>query len=351
MDKLLIWGTGNYAKKFIDDEYSGEIIGFIETNKEKDIFMGKQVYGSNELPEEDKYDYIIVANSYTAEVYNVCLKLNIDMGKVIFLYAYRPQVGCTDLHAIKKILSEKSYIKYCMQFGVPDNVFVDKDVLEYEKLNTRPSFAIQERYLWPVIKDKYAYAGRTHNYFFQDLWAAKLIIKSGVKKHFDIGSRLDGIIANLLAAEIDVTMIDIRNFPGTVEGLTTIVDDATTLHQIPDESIISMSALCSLEHFGLGRYGDTVDPEACFKCFANIQKKLKKGGKLYISLPVGKERVEFNAHRVFYPRTIVESFLPLRLKEFACTADEKIEYNVDLNKYDNDPHNGEYRYGLFYFEK
>ena len=42
-----------------------------------------------------------------------------------------------------------------------------------------------------------------------------------------------------------------------------------------------MSALCSLEHFGLGRYGDPVDPEACFKCFENIQRKLKKGGRLY----------------------------------------------------------------------
>ena len=49
-----------------------------------------------------------------------------------------------------------------------------------------------------------------------------------------------------------------------------------------------MSALCSLEHFGLGRYGDAIDPEACFKCFDQIQKKLKKGGNLYISLPVGQ---------------------------------------------------------------
>lgn len=28
-----------------------------------------------------------------------------------------------------------------------------------------------------------------------------------------------------------------------------------------------------------------------------------------------------------------------------------MEYNVDIYKYDNDPHNGEYRYGLFFFEK
>lgn len=81
------------------------------------------------------------------------------------------------------------------------------------------------------------------------------MIGSGCREHFDIGSRLDGFIAHLLAAEIDVTIIDVRKFPCEVENLHTIVDDATGLHQIPDDSIENMSALCSLEHFRLGRYG------------------------------------------------------------------------------------------------
>ena len=72
---------------------------------------------------------------------------------------------------------------------------------------------------------------------------------------------------------IDVTMIDVRDFPKQVEGLRTIIDDATTLKQVSDGSIGSLSALCSLEHFGLGRYGDSIDPEGCFKCFMSIQKK------------------------------------------------------------------------------
>lgn len=183
------------------------------------------------------------------------------------------------------------------------------------------------------------------------MWAAKKIVKSGIKKHFDIGSRLDGFIAHLLASEIDVTMIDVREFPEEVEGLHTILDDATDLDQIEDESIKSMSALCSLEHFGLGRYGDPIDPEACFKCFTNIQRKLVKEGRLYISVPIGHEKLEFNAHRVFCASTIVESLSTLELEEFSCTAEGKIEYNVDIHKYDKDPHNVEYRYVLFSFIK
>ena len=187
------------------------------------------------------------------------------------------------------------------------------------------------------------------NYFWQDLWAAKLIYKSGIKKHFDIGSRIDGFIAHLLAMNIEVSLIDIREFPGEVENLHTIVDDATSLKQIADNSVESMSALCSLEHFGLGRYGDPIDPEACFKCFSEIQKKIKRGGHLYISVPIGKERVEFNAHRVFYANTIKECFNELVLEEFSCTADGKIEYNVKLDKYDEAQNHGDYRYGLFHF--
>lgn len=349
MKKLLVWGTGNLAKKFIENQYNAEIIGFIETNKSRDLYMGKTVYDSREIPNE--YDYIVVVSSYVSEIYNWCQELGLDISKIIFLYGVKQRVGCVDQILLKEILLDVNYALYCLEFGLAEDTFIKYDADIYQRLNQRPNFAIQEKYKWPVISDKYAPAGTIGNYFWQDLWAARHVLKSKIRKHFDIGSRLDGFIAHLLAAGIDVTMIDIRQFPGEVEHLHTIVDDATSLCQISDESIGSMSALCSLEHFGLGRYGDPVDPEACFKCFDNIQKKLKKGGRLYISLPIGKERVEFNAHRVFYASTIIDCFHMLHLEEFSCTSQGEIEYDVDIHKYDCDPHNGEWRYGLFSFIK
>ena len=349
MRKILVWGTGKIAKRFIDNQFNAEIIGFIETNKSKATYCGRPVYDCRQIPKE--YDYIVVANTYATEIYDLCVELGIDTSSLIFLCGVKQRVGCTEKTILKEILSEKNYIMYCGEFGLLAETFIKDDAEKYKELNQRSNFEIRQEYMWPIIAEKYAPAGKIGNYFWQDLWAAKLIIKSGVKNHFDIGSRLDGFIAHLLAADIDVTMIDVRDFPGEVEHLNTIVDDATSLHQIPDESIGSMSALCSLEHFGLGRYGDPVDPEACFKCFDNIQKKLKKGGRLYLSVPIGRERVEFNAHRVFYANTILECFQDLQLEEFSCTAEEKIEYNVDIHKYDNDPHNGEWRYGLFAFIK
>lgn len=349
MMKILIWGTGNFAQKFVRNQDKNEIIGFIETNKSTNMYMSKPVYDSREIPED--YDYIVVANSYVIEIYNWCMQLEINPSKLIFAYRSRQQVGCVDKSVLKEVLSEKNYNNYCIEYGLISDSFVELDVEQYNKLNQRPNFAIKEQNMWPIIADRYAAAGSTENYFWQDLWAARLIIKAGTKKHFDIGSRLDGFIAHLLAAGIDVTMIDVREFPGAVENLHTIVDDATSLHQIPDESVGSMSALCSLEHFGLGRYGDPVDPEACFKCFENIVKKMRKGGRLYISVPIGKERVEFNAHRIFYAETIINCFKGLLLEEFSCTSQGGIEYNVGIHTYDDDPHNGEWRYGLFSFKK
>lgn len=349
MKKILIWGTGKIAKRFIENGYHGEIIGFIETNKSVETYMDKPVYDSRQIPSQ--YDYIVVANLYTKEIYDLVKELNLDCSKVIFLHGVKQQVGCMDNAVIKEILSEKNYTNYCGEFGLIEGSFIEDDIKLYAQMNKRPNFGIKEEYLWPVIGDKYVPAGTVNNYFWQDLWAARLVAKSGVKHHFDIGSRLDGFIAHLLASGVDVTMIDVRQFPEEVECLHTIVDDATSLSQIADNSIESFSALCSLEHFGLGRYGDPIDSEACFKCFDNIQRKLKSGGKLYISLPIGKERLEFNAHRVFYPSTVIESFASLILEEFSCTSHGKIEYNVDIHKYDEDLHNGNYRYGLFYFRK
>jgi hypothetical protein len=67
----------------------------------------------------------------------------------------------------------------------------------------------------------------------------------------------------------------------------------------------SLSCLHALEHFGLGRYGDPIDPLGHESGLSNMSKILKSGGRFYLSLPLGIERVEFNANRVFDPLSII----------------------------------------------
>lgn len=349
MNKILIWGTGTNAKRMLRNGIHGDVKGFIETNVSKDIFMDKPVYAADMLPND--YDYILVTSRYVKEIYETALEKNISTDKMIFLQDIKQRVGCMDYEKIADVLGEKNYTEYCLAFNILEQSFFEKDMALYQKMNHRESFAIKEEYLWPVLSSKYARAGTMNNYFWQDLWAARKIIANGAKEHYDIGSRFDGFITHILAAGIKTNMIDIRPFPGKVDNLYTIVDDATELKQFEDNSIESLSALCSLEHFGLGRYGDAIDPEGCFKCFANIQKKMKLGGDVYISLPIGRERVEFNAHRVFYASTVIAAFDSMELIEFSCTAKGELEENAEIHKYDNDSHHGDYRYGLFHFRK
>lgn len=349
MKQILIWGIGAVAEQVLHNGLNARIIGFLESNKTIDEYYGKRVYSiAEKLP---GYDFIIVANTHSSEIYKTCLQRGIDLDKVIFLYGVGQQVGTKNVEQIKEILQEKNFTNYCCEFNLIEDTFFECDKEKYKELNRRKNFEIKDEYLWPVIQDKYAMAGTMKNYFWQDLWAARKINKLGIKNVFDIGSRIDGFIAHLLAMDVEVTLIDIREFPAKVDNLHTIVDDATLLYNIEDNSIGCISALCSLEHFGLGRYGDSVDPEACFKCFNAIQKKIKFGGHLFLAVPIGKERVEFNAHRVFFASTIIDEFSKLQLIEYSCAYDGKIEYNVDIKKYDKDCHNGEYRYGLFHFIK
>lgn len=205
---------------------------------------------------------------------------------------------------------------------------------------------------FPIIKDLYDNAGTAGLYLIQDLWAAKKISEKNEEfVHYDIGSRVDGFIAYILSQNRKVVMIDIRPLPYYIDdNLQFIQADATNLDSIRDNSIMSISALCSLEHFGLGRYGDPIDPMACFNAFDAMQRVLGEGGRAYISVPVGKQRIEFNAHRIFSPLTIINAFSKLKLAEFSIATND-CNFPIINNANPEDYNNEEYLFGLFEFVK
>jgi hypothetical protein len=207
--------------------------------------------------------------------------------------------------------------------GIPAYI---ADWLRYRKLNPPPTFPIRLRYATPILTDRYASAGSASgHYFHQDLWAARKIYHRHPTEHLDIGSRVDGFVAHLLTF-MPVTIVDIRPLVSNIQGLTFLQDDATKLSKLPSNSIQSLSSLHVAEHFGLGRYSDPIDPEACFRFMESLDRVLAPGGRLYFSVPVGKERVEFNAHRVFSPKTILDRFSNLCLESFSYVGDDDALY-------------------------
>jgi SAM-dependent methyltransferase len=173
----------------------------------------------------------------------------------------------------------------------------------------------------PILSDYTAPAGiaRGH-YFHQDLWAARRIHAVRPARHIDIGSRIDGFAAHVLTF-MPLTIVDIRPLEDSVEGLTFIQGDATNLAALPDDSVESLSSLHAVEHIGLGRYGDPIDAEGWRRGLDEMRRVLAPDGRFYLSVPIGRERVEFNSHRVFAPSTIVEALTPLTLAAFHAVDD------------------------------
>jgi SAM-dependent methyltransferase len=186
-------------------------------------------------------------------------------------------------------------------------------------------------YVHPILGDSRQPAGRSlGHYFHQDLWAAKRVIERRPAEHVDVGSRLDGFVAHLLAAGVRVTFVDVRPLPEQLSGLDFVRANATDLAGFPDGSISSMSSLHAIEHFGLGRYGDRLDPRGATRACATFARKLAPGGRLLLSAPIGRERTEFNAHRVFAPRALMDALPGLTLREFAAVDDDgRLQEGVD----------------------
>jgi SAM-dependent methyltransferase len=225
---------------------------------------------------------------------------------------------------------------------------------QFRKKNRRESFTPRLATLWPLLFEWDSEAGSLSYYFWQDLWAAKKIFQRNPAAHFDVASRVDGFVAHVLSFR-PVTLIDIRPLPYKIEGLDFIQGNATDMSAIKDNSVESLSSLCAIEHFGMGRYGDPVDPEACFIALREMQRVLAPGGRLYIAVPIGRENIYFNAHRIFSPRTILSSVPELHLIDFAVIdsrrpRDPIYTEHADPNTFENEE-SDEALIGLFEFEK
>jgi Caenorhabditis protein of unknown function, DUF268 len=204
--------------------------------------------------------------------------------------------------------------------------------------------------LVPCLHDWHEEGGTTNNeYFWQDLQVARKIFAAKPEKHVDIGSRVDGFVAHV-ASFREIEVFDIRPIttiiPGVIFTQADLMSSAMTITDYCD----SLSCLHALEHFGLGRYGDPIDQKGYESGICNMARILRSGGIFYLSVPVGAERVEFNAQHVFDPKTIVNvaEKNQLLLHEFSLfsTASGLVEMDTTLEDLTAI---GKNRYGLGIF--
>lgn len=279
--KIYVWGTGSIGKSVVKNGIIGEIAGWVETSPSMSEMNGKKVICYKDLSGNE---IVVVATIYADEIFESLRKEKTDIENYIFFCKCK-NIDCKrNLDLAKKIFSPKNLQIYLNNYGAYECSFFSEDIAKYQERNTRSSFAIESSNNYPIITDKYDDMGKVDGSFWESVWVASRIRESMPAEHYDIGSRLNGFLSIIIAMGIPLKVIDVRPFPVQIDGMESIVDDATELREFADNSIESLSAVSSLEHFGLGRYGDEIDPEACFKCFANIQKRMRGGGEsLYYS--------------------------------------------------------------------
>jgi hypothetical protein len=178
--------------------------------------------------------------------------------------------------------------------------------------------------LVPCLEDRSADSGTAKGqYFHQDLLVARRVFLNNPKIHVDVGSRVDGFVAHV-AAFRPIEVLDIRPLPTEILNIRFL--QADMMSALPESLMAycdSLSCLHALEHFGLGRYGDPIRYDGHEMGFDNLCKVLKTNGKLYLSVPIGPQRIEFNGQRVFSVHYLMELLKPrFRIDSFSYVDDE-----------------------------
>ena len=201
--------------------------------------------------------------------------------------------------------------------------------------------AWKERY--PMLDDRTTVTRFDAHYTYHPAWAARIIAEIKPSRHVDVSSSL--AFGTILSAFVPVAFYDLRPAELTLSGLECKRGDLTHL-PFNDSSIESLSCMHVVEHVGLGRYGDTLDPEGDLKAMAELRRVLARGGSLLFVVPVGKPSLRFNAHRIYSYDQVVGSFGGLQVRQFAL-IDDRGHFNIDAKA--EDANAQEYGCGCWWF--
>jgi hypothetical protein len=245
------------------------------------------------------------------------------------------QFGINPLQLIKSFISLKRYFT---------------DLYKFNKFNKT---AI---YLKPCLSDWFEESGSINNeYFWQDLLISQIIYEKCPSRHIDVGSRIDGFVAHV-ASFRKIEVFDVRpiytNIPNVLFRQSDFMDSNFFNNNFG--TCDSLSCLHTIEHFGLGRYGDPIVEDGYLIGLRNMTSLLNKGGSFYFSTPIGKERVEFNANRVFDPLkiiTIINNF-GFELSKLLIIKNGNLTEEIHISEEEiNILSNFDYNLGIFIFVK
>ncbi len=231
-------------------------------------------------------------------------------------------------------------------------IFVFKDYFLYIKkaINStqKNRFSLSIFDIYPCIKDKTMQTSFDRHYVYHTSWAARKVKEINPAFHTDISSSL--YFSGIVSAFVSVHFYDYRPANLKLSQLDSKSCNLINLH-FEDNSISSLSCMHTVEHIGLGRYGDKIDPDGDIKACRELSRVLNQNGTLIFVVPVGKPKIEFNAHRIYSYEQVIELFPELKLVEFTIITD-KIEQGDFIENVDPKiVQSQNYACGCFVFKK
>jgi len=232
-------------------------------------------------------------------------------------------------------------------------ILVPSFYVEYKKFfssskKTKTRFTLYKRDFFLCLFDKTAKTPFDPHYTYHPAWAARVVARNNPKKHIDISSTLK--FGTIVSAFIPVEFYDYRPAELKLSNLKSKQGDLLKL-PFSDNSIESLSCMHTIEHIGLGRYGEPIDYDGDIKAMKELSRSLALGGTLIFVTPVGKPRIQFNAHRIYSYEQILEYFKDLKLTEFSLIPDDYKKYGLIENAEPSMVENQSYGCGCFVFTK
>jgi len=223
------------------------------------------------------------------------------------LGSFRKRVVRVGLRQVAKLRRKLGFHRQFRQFAT-----VSKALQRDLKVRWR------DRY--PILNEATATTEHLTHYLYFPAWAARKLREISPAQHVDISSYLH--FATIVSAFIPTEFYDFRPADLRLSSLQMGRCDLNRL-QFPDDSIPSLSCMHVVEHIGLGRYGDPLDPEGDLKAVRELTRVLAPGGTLLFVAPMGRPRVQFNAHRIYSYRQVVDFFASLKILEFSLIPDDE----------------------------
>ncbi|HTA27606.1 MAG TPA: DUF268 domain-containing protein [Bacteroidia bacterium] len=197
-----------------------------------------------------------------------------------------------------------------------------KEFEEFKSLNEKSKkqrFQVLWEDKYPCLNDNTQNTGFDAHYVYHPAWAARILAKIKPEFHIDISSTLH--FSTMVSAFIPVRFYDYR--PPILQ-LDNLQCDFIDLNALPFEtnSIATLSCMHTVEHIGLGRYGDKLDAEGDLKAIEELKRVVKPGGSMLFVVPVGQPKIMFNAHRIYSHAHVIEYFSGFALKDFSLVTDK-----------------------------